>query len=582
MEFIRNFNITLVLVLIVFTGKAQKIEWLLPPEYNCEDIVMANSGDFDDFFWLIKKNGINEMIDEKGRVLIKSDLYKTKNPFLPGQKVFSLYNSKDEKYHFYNKDLVNISEGYDKIFYHPLYFTFITSLNDQLGLIDSDGKVLIPNNYSVVKRVSSTEVFLMTKEGEKLYVSIPASKRNDGQRSLQFGKYHVITDHFSNEHKKERGQRIFVFNGQDTLLKKNRFYVKFNLPDTIKDSLFVVYKNGLKGLINYRGEILLDPIATEIRKTYFPHFYGVQIDEKNAIFDTRNQKVTYIPNGLTLLRKSPFFIVESGAKKGLLNMQQQEVLPIEYDEILPGKKHFTLKKNNKYSVFNPKRNKFSKEEFDLVSNLRNSILVKYKKGSHYGLFNTELLTKVTEPVFYHVKSRYNLYHEGIENKNDTLAVENSSNKIKFNTRNFYSYFDNDGKSFVLPSFKKCYFLSKDIYLQYGKDSLMTFTNKVTGETCTVPNKKHKRSVQGAILLDGTYHSFLHEIMTLKEKAPKYDSLKLMNNKSTYAYKKNGLWGFRTANKIISDPVYDEIHEHYGIENKYVTKYKGKYGVLHIL
>ena len=137
---------------------------------------------------------------------------------------------------------------------------------------------------------------------------------------------------------------------------------------------FALYKDNKWGVINSKGEIVIDPSYQEMivipnsKNAVFICTYDINyetgeyktkvLNEKNQEIFTNYNKVEAISNkdeNNNLWYEENILKVEKDGKYGIVNLSGKELTPIEYDEITASagiKNSIKVKKENKYGIIN--------------------------------------------------------------------------------------------------------------------------------------------------------------------------------------------------------------------------------------
>lgn len=178
----------------------------------------------------------------------------------------------------------------------------------------------------------------------------------------------------------------------------------------VSEDYFVSFQNNKWGVINSRGENLIDPSYAEMivipnsKKDVFICTYEVNyeteeyktkvLNSKNEEIFTNYQKVEAIPNsdeGNNLWYEDNVLKVEKEGKYGLIDLNGKELLNTEYEEIsvIKGiKSAIKIKKEGKYGVVNNEGKVILKPQYKEITNLgkdnKSGFIIKAENGK-YGI-----------------------------------------------------------------------------------------------------------------------------------------------------------------------------------------------------
>jgi len=566
----------------------QKIKWLLEPNYDCRKIQLPESNDFKDFFWVVYEDGTSEMINEKGESLIERDSYRAGNPFFKYGKIFIIQNKDEEKKRYFNNELKELSKGYDHLFFQNGFRTLLSSIDDQLGMIDYDGNVLIPNEYASLQHLSSTKILGIKLDGSKKEILIPSKINKAFLGQAQIKGNSIFFDFFKNKDNNNVGKTICILSGKDTLLPPNQYFLASPISKPIWDSLYIIQPIDKKifGLINYNGQIVMEPQATKLKKTHLPHLFNAEIDGEIVIYNIRNKTIMLEDFDIFVAKNAPYIYKKQDGNVGVMDLNGKEIIPMEWDLIKYSKGRFKLRKDGLYSNYSIKKDAFSKDQFSKILDYKNKKVDIVKMGKIYSLYDGEEFQFKTYAPFNQLKSISAKYIEGryfiydTLNKSPDATIKNQGiNDEKTITRKpAYTYFDSLGKIVYGPGFNKLKFLIDDNFVLHH-DSLMTFINLVTNNTYSINRAKYKKH-KAAISIGEEKYFFIRDLINKKEKATSFELLEPMKDNKTYLYKLNGLYGLMTIDKKITEPLYDEIYER--SDNRYLVKKNGKFGIMKML
>ena len=467
------------------------------------------------------------------------------------------------------------------------FHTFISEIDDRLGMIDSDGKVLIPNKYASLKRLTSTKVLATKEDGSQKHLIIPDEKKTTHLSKVDYKGNTIFHDYYLHPKTNKVDKTLGVISGSDTLLHSNLYLSKSPLSMPFWDSLYTIQSVDHEGygLVNYKGQVVMEPQATRIQKTSQPHLFNVQIDGKNGIYNIHEQKLDTADFDMFVSAKYTYISTQQNGLKGIMDLERKELIPMTYDQIYYNNGHFILKKDESYSIFSLANNTFSDETFTKVD-YRNKMVDIVRLGNKYALYDGKDLSYITDTIYDQLESVTKLYIEGFQLTYDTTSInpqanpeiENQEKKPRNHMKasRTYTYFDTNGAVIHGPGTLKLHPVTDSVFVYYD-DTLMTFINLRNNDIYTIKKTRYDKN-KYTISIDGKY-VFPFQLIQKKEKTPRYESLETINDSKIYIYEIDGLYGLMTIDNKITEPIYDEIKEHYIDLLK--VKYKGKYGIMKI-
>ena len=353
-----------------------------------------------------------------------------------------------------------------------------------------------------------------------------------------------------------------------------------------EENVLKVQKNGLWGLINTKGEVILEPQFTSIKT-----IKGIKnslIVEKDGVVGLVNDRGSKVleTEYLQILRygqdyKNGYIIVNRENKYGLVSAQGEKILEPIYETVenIYNEKYYVVKKEGNTELIDKKGETILKDNFDKILQIAKSGVI-IQKGEQYGLMDFEgnmkidakykELKEINEDIFLAKKEE----KYGVIDIEQNEKIAYSYNKISYNEKASLYIAENDNYlSTILNSnfeVKLTGILSKidldngymkikigDEYKYYNfkfeekniKDILSTnklFVSKQDGKYGFVDNK-------GNVVVDY-----------------KYEDAQEANNYGYAAIKKDGKWGaIDSEGTIVIEP-------HYNLDENLVIDFIGKW------
>lgn len=307
---------------------------------------------------------------------------------------------------------------------------------------------------------------------------------------------------------------MFVY-GIKNLLNDN----KNTGEKTFPLAYYTVFKNDKWGVINTRGQVVIEPSYDEMivipdntkpvficmtDVDYENNTYNTKvINEKNTPIFTNYDKVEAITNvdsSNNLWYEESVLKVQKDGKYGLINMNGNLILPAEYDKIeavLGIKNVFVTVKDNKQGIVNNIGNTIIDNEYveikALTNKTENGFIVKAEDGK-YGVINYDK-TKALDTIYDDIKNIYgnNMYvvkEAGvwkIVNTDGEKFLENSFEDVKsINLENVivkkdgkYGVLTINGETVIEPIYEEMTFAFTNTYIakKDGKYGMIDITNQ---------------------------------------------------------------------------------------------------------
>ena len=494
--------------------------------------------------------------------------------------VFIFLNNKKYEY-----ELVQISE--DQIEYYKL------EQNGKYGVIDKEGNIIIEPNYVSIDIPNPTKpVFIKSDDGENHsaidnneneiltgYEDVEAISINNISSNIPYEKsvlkykqnglyglidfegnkiteniYNSITniDYKEGNLKVEQNGQYGVINIKGTTIIKPEYEsiiadgyyddeTKYNNAGFI---LRIKTDDGYKfGYANRKGKIILEPLYNEISR--ITEIIGDDI----YLITANNGRYGVIKNGKEILKNeyteisfdsnNNLLIVQKDKSQGVVDLEGNNIVPIDYDNIIIGGKYINaqkgdntvifnekgenldtdilsynqvndnyaivIDKDNNYNIVDKSGNKKLKENYTYIEYFNNNYFIVTKEGK------TGIITGENEVI---IDLKYNAIQK-IDDTNALQAVDSTNNRTDIIDENMQ----------IHEGIENAYISKKENYI------------KLYSET------------------DVKYYNFNGGEIKYKDINP--------NNK-IYADKKDGKWGFVDSNgNVIVEYTYDMVTEQNG-------------------
>jgi len=206
----------------------------------------------------------------------------------------------------------------------------IIAKNNNYGIIDNFGKVIIPLKYDLIehpkKYTNSAEVFVMKKDNLLQFLDKTAKP---------------ITDFNIKSYRWEKGNMFIIENNKNlfgAITKEGVFTIPvlYEEIQSFDGSVTGAKKDGKYGLIDKDNNIIYPFISKNIQSSRLFDYFVVEKSGKFGLIDEKGQTVLPFEYGSIehcFYSKSKRFIVEQNGLFGVIDINQNIIIRIEYDEI---------------------------------------------------------------------------------------------------------------------------------------------------------------------------------------------------------------------------------------------------------
>ena len=381
---------------------------------------------------------------------------------------------------------------------------------------------------------------------------------------------------------------------------------EYDIPDISEEKYFILYENGKYGVIDTKGDIIVDVNYDEIQipnptKPVFlcmnENKINIYNDKKENIFNEYNniQAIEIQENTGANKFDTSCLKYEENSKYGLINFEGKKITKAIYDDIisLSNKEgEFLVKKDDKYTVINLKGTKMIKDYYDNIigdgyynedyrkagyiigNNVENKLKYGYinYKGKTLIKYNSyDDIKRINE-----IKDDENVYLiVNLDNKygllkNDKLIIECKYDNIEYNEETGLIRVRNDGKYGV-------YNLDGNEIVPVENIDIVFKGKKITAKKT---NNTIEYDLQGNELKDNKYKMILstknpeYSITVTKDNKygvinnneievveNKYSYLKYLDNNYFAIYSDDNKIGIIDNNgSVILEPKYDVVQE----------------------
>lgn len=495
------------------------------------------------------------------------------------------------------------------------YNYFVLNQEEKYGVIDKEGKIVIPAKYSQIKIPNpEKDIFfcyngenseVLNNKGEKIYTefaSVEPIKLSNVISDLIYEKTVLKYE--------ENGKfGLIDFNGKKIV---NNIYENIEgLPN--KEGELIAKKEGKTGIINIKGAILVDFKYDGIT---IDNYYQEEGKYKNAgyiVSNTTTEGYRYgyvnvegkeiIPveyNELSRITEiqeesTPYFILAKNGQYGVIK-NQEKIINNEYQSIRyeNENKVFVLEKSKKYGVSSIDGNIVVPLEYDQID-----ITGKYlyaKKGESVKVLDKqgkEAQVKANESYLQTPNEKYQIkiinsedgISYGVVNQSEQEIIPQNYNYIEYLYDNYFIACSKDGKLGVINDKKEEKIPFKYETLQKIENckiiKAIAPTDKVTQiysskmeKICELKNATLKQEEQYLKIFNDDE---LKYVDTVSEK--EVSNTEVYKNNNLFTKQENNKWGYcDNSGNIKVEPQYEKVTEF----NKYGfagIKQDGKWGVI---
>lgn len=489
---------------------------------------------------------------------------------------------------------------------------FILKQNNQSGVIDKNGKTIIPANYDDIKIPNPEKAVFICYSGENIKI---LNESND-EILTQFEKVEPIRlRNIASNLMYEKSVLIYLENQKYGLIDFEGKKITNAIYDEItglpyKEGELLVKQEGKYGVINIKGKSLVKA-----------EYDQIEVDG----YYTDNDKYSY--SGYIVAIKT-----EEGYRYGYLNYKGKTILKTEFNELsriteIENNENVYMvgAKNGQYGVTKNGKELINNEYQSIRYDGENNVMV-VEKSKKYGIVNLE--GKIIVPVEYNQIDITGIYiyaqnEQGttIYNSNGTqvnidtnVAILNTSNKkyrIRIKTQDNitqYGVIDDEGMQIIDEKYNYLEYLYDDYFLvsnekaklgiidnkdqqkleikydsiQKIQDTQMLQATITESSAIEVFDKKLKSicEMQNAkIENNGEYIKIYNEqeVRYFDKQGNELTNIQVYSNNKLFAKNQNGKWGFVDINgQKVVDYIYDKVTEF----NKYGfagIKKDGKWG-----
>jgi hypothetical protein len=288
------------------------------------------------------------------------------------------YLKSDNGYQLYNSLIENVMAD---------HYSYMESNKGWLALKAQDDWILVPRK----KEIQPSRGY----DSLKLINNFVAFTNQGSKNELLFNNGNLISISTGEEIKTYSNSDFISVRkgGSITIYDKNGSSMlagKFDQISFLNDTLLKVEVKKKQGLMNTKGEYILQPIFNVLDKQMGMIF--LLLDGKIGAYDIQ-KNVVFMPKYETRLEKiGDHYIAKKNGKSGLIDQEEQPILNFKYDEIRYwNDTSYLVKVENQYDFINSSERSIvgTVELMTKVVNTGDQEIWKYVKEGKYGLISTQ-------------------------------------------------------------------------------------------------------------------------------------------------------------------------------------------------
>ena len=471
-------------------------------------------------YFLLKQNNLYGIIDKEGNTIIEAQYDEIAIPN-PEKAVFVCY--KDNNIKVLNSDNTEILTEYEKV--EPIRLKNISSdlmyeksvlkysEKGKYGLINFEGKKVTKSIYEEIDSLPYKEGELIVKKDNKYgviningvelvdinYEQVKLDEYYTDENKYEYAGYIVST-------KTEEGYRYGYINKDGKLITKMEYNELSRVTDIqYNNNIYLICsKNGQYGVIKNEKELIPN------------QYQSVRFDESNNLF-----------------------VVEKSKKYGIVNMDGNLIVPVEYKQIDITGIYLYAQNSQGTTIYNNEGNQVNIDENIAILNTSNEkyrIRINSKDKTRYGVIGKDGKQIIDEEYSYIEYLNENYFI--VSDEKSKLGIIDASKNTKVEIK-YDSIQKIQGTDMIQTS--------KDKKIEvYSKDM-----NKVCEmENAVVESKKDYIKV---------YNN--EEIRYFDKNGNELKNTQVYPNNKLFTKEENGKWGFvdNNENKIV-DYKYDKVTE----------------------
>ncbi len=495
------------------------------------------------------------------------------------------------------------------------YNYFVLRTNDEFGVIDRTGNIIIEAKYDDVKIPNPEKAIFVCYEGEETKI---LNEHNEEILTNYNDVLPIQLKNITSDLMYEKSVFKYQENGKFGLISLEGKKITKPIYDSIeglsyKEGELLIKKDGKYGVINIKGKTL---IKNEYDQINVDGYYNMENGYRSAgyiVSNTTNEgyRYGYINNkGKKLLEteynqlnrvidindnENSYIIASKNGRFGTFKNEDQlipnEYQSIEYDE---GNNIFTIAMNKKYGVANIDGKIIVPAEYNQIDITGIYIYAKNDQGTtiydtsgNQANIDTDIAILNTSNEKYKIRiNNKNGTKYGVIGKNGEQIIDEKYTYVEYLYDNYFIASDANSKLGIIDD-------KNNVKIQFENDSLQKIDGTDVIETTEASGnvkKLYSRTMEKICELSDSNVEFKGEYIKIfnKDDVKYFDkqgkelkNTEVYPNNTLFATKVDGKWGF--ANKsgtIVVEPKYDEVTEFnsYGYA---AVKQDGKWGAINV-
>ncbi|WP_420317485.1 WG repeat-containing protein [Ekhidna sp.] len=336
-------------------------------EFKFDDIELVNN------YSLIGFRGKREcMLDSTLNFLIPWGTYE----IYPDESGW--YLRSDKGYRLYNPSEADIMDQH-----HP----YLESNDGWLALKTTEDWMLLPRikgilpsrGYDSIKLVNENAAVLIKDDKREMLFASGKKISLTNERVLTFPRRNDFI-----KLQDETLMKLFSKNGEE-IITKNYEEISF-----LTDTLIKVQIRGKEGLINTKGDWILNPVFDNLDEK--DGLVLTLIDGKIGCYDPKINELIEAEYEARLTRIKDYYLAKKADKYGIIDITESEVLSFNYDEVtLWNDSTYLVNKDQKYWIVNEVEESLSDyiENVKLMVQNNDHKMFKYIQNGKYGLISNK-------------------------------------------------------------------------------------------------------------------------------------------------------------------------------------------------
>jgi hypothetical protein len=314
---------------------------------------------------------------------------------------------------------VSTSTCYEEIIPTNYSSNLFIRKNKKMGVIDQDGKIIIPAEYDIISernpyyQLYNNKLYGLANMQGKIVLPVEQDSIknivNDIWKIQKNKKWGVIK--YEKLIIPQQYEDIQYFGYDDStfyLIKQKERYFFANKSGIVNlkksydqvysfnENYFKIKDKGKLGIINTKGKTLLTSTYEDISSTADKNFYTIRKDGKLGLISSKfEEKIPCLYDTLFPLTMTKYFIVMQGKLYGLCDPEGHLLLPVIYEDITNSSRYYEKENKVALSSFSNKLDLFSPNELENMKAVASVFMV--RKNQKYGLMST---TDTLQPIIY--------------------------------------------------------------------------------------------------------------------------------------------------------------------------------------